>query len=277
MDASLIAPLTGLALIDSTSFGTLLIPLWLMLAPGRLRAQRVLLFLGTVAGYYLVLGAALLLGATALAEKMSAVLLTPAAAWAQLLLGAALLIASFVIKPARQNAPRPAAPAYATDHPVAMVGLPQADGGAGPATVDGAANAPATGRVARWRARAMGADGAGSTGALVALAISAALIETVSMVPYLSAIGLLTAGGLPLPTGLMLLAGYCLVMIAPALVLLAARLGAADLMRTPLQRLESWLSRNAAETTAWVIGIVGFLIARDALLRTGLIEMLTSR
>ena len=39
MDAGLIGSLVLLALIDSTSFGTLLIPIWMMLAPGRLRAS----------------------------------------------------------------------------------------------------------------------------------------------------------------------------------------------------------------------------------------------
>ncbi|MCP9786755.1 hypothetical protein [Cyanobium sp. N5-Cardenillas] len=46
-----LAPLVALALIDSTSFGTLLIPLWLMLVPGRPRSGRIVLFLGTVAAF----------------------------------------------------------------------------------------------------------------------------------------------------------------------------------------------------------------------------------
>lgn len=39
-----------LALVDSLSIGTLLIPLFLLVAPGRVRAGRVLLYLATVAG-----------------------------------------------------------------------------------------------------------------------------------------------------------------------------------------------------------------------------------
>ena len=70
MNIELLAPLVLLALIDSTSFGTLLIPLWLMLAPGRPRPGRILLFLGTVAAFYLLLGIALLLGASTLFDML---------------------------------------------------------------------------------------------------------------------------------------------------------------------------------------------------------------
>ena len=47
-----IGSLVVLALIDSTSFGTLLIPLGLLTAPGRLRIGRLLLFLSVVAGSF---------------------------------------------------------------------------------------------------------------------------------------------------------------------------------------------------------------------------------
>ena len=117
----------------------------------------------------------------------------------------------------------------------------------------------------------MSGDG-GSLAALLGLALAAAGLETVSMVPYLSAIGLLTASELSWASGVVVLAGYCLVMIAPALVLLALRVVAYRWVRRPLERLEAWLTRTAAETTAWVVGIVGFLLARDALVRTGLLD-----
>ena len=59
MPPDLLGQLVVLALIDSTSFGTLLIPLWFLLVPGRVRAHRVLVFLGTVAAFYLGVGIAL--------------------------------------------------------------------------------------------------------------------------------------------------------------------------------------------------------------------------
>src|SRR5690606_26389181 len=215
MPTDLLAPLVGLALVDSTSFGTLLIPLWLMLAPGRLRVHRVLLFLGTVATYYLVLGIALLAGATRLADALGDFLATPTAAWLQLALGVGLFVLSFRIgreeKPAEQQAP-------AEQHAVAHAGA-----AGGPVTPSAPAAEPRPGRVTRWRARAMTAEGAGSLAALVGLALGAAAIETASMIPYLTAIGLLTASDLDLAGGAVVLVGYCLVMILPALVLLAGR------------------------------------------------------
>lgn len=258
----LLAPLVGLALVDSTSFGTLLIPLWLMLAPGRLRPHRVLIFLGTVAAYYFVLGAALMAGATQVADALSGFLATPAAAWIQLILGVGLLLLSFKLDPkeskeAEVEAGVPVQASYAV-------------GGSNPGEAPPQAPPARPGRVARWRTRAMGAEGAGSLVALVGLAIAAAGIETASMLPYLSAIGLLTASDLALAPGIAVLAGYCLVMILPALVLLVLRLVAYRWVRGLLERLEAWMSRSAASMTAWIVGILGVLLALDALGRVGI-------
>ncbi|MEK8226362.1 GAP family protein [Oerskovia sp. M15] len=59
-----------------------------------------------------------------------------------------------------------------------------------------------------------------------------------------------------------MLAGYCVVMVLPALVLTAGRVLAARQVEPVLARLNGWMTRNAASTTAWVVGIVGFLVAR---------------
>src|SRR5690606_39516113 len=85
-----------------------------------------------------------------------------------------------------------------------------------------------------------------------------------TMLPYLAALGLVGTQGPGWPTSALWVAGYCVVMVAPALVLTAARVVAARLVERPLGRLDAWLTRNAASTTAWVVGIVGFLVARDA-------------
>lgn len=264
MPTDLLLPLAGLALLDSTSFGTLLIPLWLLLAPGRLRPQRVLLFLGTVGVYYLVLGVALLVGATHLADALGAFLATPTAARVQLALGVALFVLSFRIgRTDRADAPRPAAVRVSDGVDTT------ADQGEAPPSAQ-----PRTGRVQRWRERAMASEGRGSAAALIGLALAAAALETASMVPYLSAIGLLTAADVPMSTGVLVLSGYCVVMVLPALVLLSVRVVARDRLRRPLERLEGWLSRSAAEMTAWIVGIVGFLLAGDALERSGVLDLL---
>jgi hypothetical protein len=95
MDLALLGSLVVLALIDSTSFGTLLIPIWLLLYPGRLRSGRVLVFLGTVATFYFLVGMAVALGADAFLPQISRLLDTRPAMWAQLVIGVALFFWSF--------------------------------------------------------------------------------------------------------------------------------------------------------------------------------------
>lgn len=241
MTLSLIGPLIILALVDSTSFGTLLIPVWLMLSAGRVRLGRMLLYLGTIVVFYGAVGMAIALGAGVFWEPLSRLLETPVALGVLLLGGIALIVVSFRMdsKKARER---------------------QRAGGGG--------------RVARLRARAMGEDGAGtgSLGALIGLALGAATLEVATMLPYLAAIGLITGAALgPVATAGTLLA-YCVVMVLPALVLLTVRLVAARRVEPALRRFSDWMSKHAASTTAWVVGIVGFLIARDAAARLGLLS-----
>lgn len=263
----LLGALAALAIIDSMSFGTLLIPIWLMLAPGPLRAGRMLVYLATIVLFYFGIGLLIALGASAFLGEITAVLETPPAIWVQLLLGAGMLMLSFTISPQKGTEP---------------------------------------GRLTRWRARAMGIDGtaneehnlaahpqepmsmarsglspslptsARSTTphsahfALVGLALTAAAIEVASMLPYLAGIGLISTSSAGWPGSALLIAGYCLVMVTPALLLLAARLLAASAVEPLLQKLGAWLAKHAAESTSWIIGIIGFLLARDAATRLGL-------
>ncbi|MGY1653967.1 GAP family protein [Geodermatophilus sp. SYSU D01119] len=228
MDLELLA-LVPLALVDSTSVGTLLLPIWFLLAPGRVRARRLLVFLGTIAGFYLLVGLGLLAGAEALRDRVAGLGGSSALTVVQLLLGVALFVLSFTMGRRR----------------------------------DGDGRRP--GRVLRWRDRAVGGGEGGGTGVLVGLALGAGLLELATMLPYLAAIGLLGGSGLsPVQQG-GVLAGYCLVMVTPALLLLALRLLAARQVEPLLTRVGSWLERTGAETTAWVVGIAGFLLARDAI------------
>ena len=222
-----------LALVDSTSFGTLLIPIWLLLAPGRLRAGRVLLFLLTVAGFYFVVGLLLSAGVGAFLTNTDW-LQNPVVSRVQVVLGLGMLVWSF------------------------FLGRKKGDD-------DGT---PQQGRLVRWRDRAMNDGGRGSVGSLIALALGAALVEVATMLPYLAAIGLLSAEGLDWAPRTLILAVYCLVMITPALLLLLGRLGARRLIEPTLKRLASWMERTGGEMTAWIIGILGFFIARDAFTRT---------
>jgi Sap-like sulfolipid-1-addressing protein len=210
MDIALLGSLAVLALIDSTSFGTLLIPVWLLMSPGGVRARRVLAFLGTVAAFYFAVGVAVALGAGAVLPQISRLLEARPVAWTQLVLGVALFFLSFRLK-SRRRTPR--------------------------------------------------LDDRG----VVPLALAAAAAEVTTMLPYLAAIGLLTSSDLaPAPIAL-IMAGYCLLMITPALLLLAIRVSAGDRITWLLKRVDDWLARGNA--LAWIVGIVGFLLARDAAVR----------
>lgn len=230
MGLVLLGSLVVLALIDSTSFGTLLIPIWLLLHPGRVRVDRMLIFLGTVAGFYFVVGMAIVLGASAFLPEIRAALDNRAVSWVQLVVGVGLFFLSFRLGPKKG----------------------QPSGG---------------GRIARWRQRALGAEG--SAAALAGLALTAALLEVTTMLPYLAAIGLITTAELPVVQSAPLMAGYCLVMITPALVLLVLRLTAGDRIEPMLTRISNWMTNS--DTLAWIVGIVGFLLARDAIVRLDLI------
>ncbi|MCB7135010.1 GAP family protein [Cellulosimicrobium marinum] len=256
--AAMAGVLVVLALVDSTSFGTLLIPVWLLLAPGRLRAGRVLAYLATVAGFYLVVGIVVMLGAGAFLDRFGDALDTRAAAVVQLLLGIGLFALSFRFdgKRAARRAEQAAAEG----------------------------RTPAPGRLSRWRERALGIEagtvsgGTGPDGAvrtrasvlpLVGLALAAAAIEVGSMLPYLAAIGIITTSDVGWPASAGVLAVYCVVMIAPALLLLGGRLVAARAVDPLLHRLDRWLTKNAAEMTGWVLGILGVLLALNAFGRLG--------
>lgn len=235
--------LAVLALIDSTSFGTLVIPLWLLLAGGRPRAGRMLIYLGTIAVFYYALGMIISFGAYAFMDRIQAVLATPTASVVQLFVGVGLFLLSFALDPKRQEkrGRRP-------------------------------------GRIAAWRERAMGdASGTGSIPALIGLALGAAAIEAASMLPYLGAIGLVTTSGLDLAGRGLTLAGYCLVMIAPALVFLLLRLVAHRRVEPLLRRINAWFTKHAAAATSWIVAVLGILVARDALGRLGGVSWLTDQ
>lgn len=232
MEPTILGPLVVLAILDSVSFGTLLVPVWLLMAPGHVRVGRVLLFLGAMTGLYFGIGLALLLGATALFDALHGFRRSEGFLVTQVLAGGALVAVSFLMDNKRTRAR------------------------AAEQTANG------SGRISRWRRQAMSAERA-STGALAALmvlAVTAVLAEIATMVPYLAAIGIIAAEGPGWPGDAALLAGYCLVMILPALLLTAGRVLARSALEAPLAKLDSWLTRHAQSTAAWVIGILGALL-----------------
>ena len=102
------------------------------------------------------------------------------------------------------------------------------------------------------------------------IALAAGLVEIAGMLPYLIGMTMLADAPLSAPARLGMLAAYCVVMIVPALLLLGARMVAAHAVERPLQRFTDWMRRTGAESTSWIFGIVGFLLARAAWMQLGL-------
>ena len=269
--------LVVLALIDSTSFGTLLIPVWLLMAPGRPRPARLLAYLGTVAGFYLAVGIAVMLGAGALLDRYGDVLDSRPVMLLQLALGVFLFAISwrFDGKKAEARAARQGAkPGRLVRWRARALGIESAAGAestastastAGTTTPDGAVAGLLPGTVPTSTVAAPNA----SLLPLLGLALGAVALEVGTMLPYLAAIGLITTSDLGTGTSVGVLAAYCVVMVLPALLLLGGRLAAARFVEPLLARLERWLSRNAADLTGWALGILGVLLTLNALGRLG--------
>ncbi len=229
MEAVTIGVLAGLALLDSTSFGTLGVPIWMLVHP-RVRAGKVALYLAAISGFYLVLGLALLAGARSLAELGNGWADSRAVSWAQLVIGILMLAGSFW--PDTPWGKRRRAHRESDSHRT------------------------------RWRDRVVG-DTATTSG-VVTVALLAGLIETASMLPYLGAIAIISTSALSTGGQIGVLTAYVLLMAVPALVLLLARMVLHERVSKSLEPVDAWLSRHSANAMWWVIGIVGFLLATDA-------------
>lgn len=268
-----------LALIDGLSVGTLLIPVFLLLHPGRVRAGRILLYLATIAAFYLVVGLLFLWGLVNLVDVASDFLASPAGLIIRLLVGGALLITAFVMptgEKASTGTSRTAVPPATAPAGVSpWTGMPTGEANPSsrttpPPPVAAAEPAARPGRITRWRGRLLDPRTRGT--AVMAVAIAAGLVEVATMLPYIVAMTMLADAGIDTPVRVLSLVGYCVLMILPAVVLLILRLVAAPLVQRPLERFAAWMERTGAENTAWIIGIIGFLIARSAATELGLFQ-----
>lgn len=122
-------------------------------------------------------------------------------------------------------------------------------------------------RIERWRSRVgrpLSARG------VCGLALAVGLLELVGMLPFLAATGIV-ARSAPAPAiAGVILAGYVVVMVLPALVLLAVRALLADRAAPVLARLEALLERHADAIVGTVLIVVGGLLALDAATRLDL-------
>ncbi|WP_270410831.1 GAP family protein [Microbacterium maritypicum] len=272
-----------LALIDGLSVGTLLIPVFLLLHPGRVHARRILLYLGTIAAFYLLVGLLFLWGLVNLVDVASDFLASPAGLIIRLLVGGALLITAFVMPTGDKSAaaaslsaslPASASVLPGTDLPTAHEASGSSITTPPPAPAAVAEPRARAGRITRWRERLLDPRTRGT--AVMAVAVAAVLVEVATMLPYIVAMTMLADAGIDTPLRVLSLVGYCALMILPAVVLLVLRLVAAPLVQRPLERIAAWMERTGAENTAWIIGIIGFLIARSAATELGLFQAIGS-
>ncbi|MBO1902182.1 GAP family protein [Leucobacter weissii] len=241
-DLPLPAALAILALVDGLSVGTLLIPLFLLVAPGRPRVPRILLYLGTITFFYLGVGVLFMLGILSVIDLGRNFLASAAGQVSLLVVGAGLLALGIWMGVADSRRKRRAA-----------AGDPGAQDG---------------GRLLRWRERLLAPGTSGA--AVMGVALAAGIAEIAGMLPYLIGMTMLADAPIGAAERFALLAGYCAVMILPALALLAARVLAARAVERPLQRFTAWMQRTGAENTSWILGIVGFLLVRSAATQLGL-------
>jgi hypothetical protein len=232
-----VSSLIILALIDSTSFGTLMIPVWLLMASKRVQAVRFLIYLFTVVGVYFVVGLFIMFGADAFLNNYGLILESNQFLVGQFSLGALLMIISLFMNTKK---------ARARSKERALQG---------------------GNRATKLRERVMGDSG--SITMLMGVALIAVVLEFATALPYLTAIGLIASEGPSWPLSGIVLFAYCIVIIIPALALFIGRLVAHHILERPLAKLDKWFSKNAQGTTTWVIGIVGILLAINAIYNLG--------
>jgi len=266
MTPETLAQLGVLALVDSTSIGTLVIPVWLLMRRDAGRTTgKVAVYLGAVGVFYFIVGLLLLSGASGLGQMMgggiSTLLEVPAVQAVMIAAGAGMLLWSF-----KDSLKKPGTEPGAAGPQAAPGFAPNAAGGGDPQAGSARATAvlqrsQATER--RWQHRI--GKALDTRGGLLGLALLAGLLELPTMLPYLAAVGLVTSSG----TGWTMSAGvlglYCLVMLLPAAMLLTARGLLGRRLDGPLERLRAWLSKAAGEAVLWIVGIVGFLMLRAGL------------
>lgn len=101
--------------------------------------------------------------------------------------------------------------------------------------------------------------------ALFLLGATITAAELTTAMPYFGAVGLLTYLNLPTPFWLLLLFAYNLVFVAPPLLLLLAHRFFSQRLADRFASLQARLQRAGRETALWIVGIVGFFLAIDAL------------
>jgi cytochrome c biogenesis protein CcdA len=115
-----------------------------------------------------------------------------------------------------------------------------------------------------------------SVPAMIGLGLATGLVEAAMALPYLGAIGILASADLPAQVWLPVLASYNLIMVLPGVLLYAGWRLLGERLRPRLERWRDRIASGSREAMAWIMGIAGFLILRDAIFRLGGFDWLTT-
>jgi len=80
----------------------------------------------------------------------------------------------------------------------------------------------------------------------------------------LAAIAILNTSELALLAKVFVLLGYCLVMFVPAIILIMISRFSSQEGYKKIEKFKNWMSKQIKEGTPWLLGIIGFFLARYA-------------
>lgn len=215
MSTALLLSVGALALLDTLSPTTLGVTVYMLLSERGKVAGRLLVYLGTVAGFYFTVGVFLMLGLDTVTDIFSDVGNSALLSRIMTVLGLGLLIGSFFI-PTKKSAPR----------------------------------------VRKPKSKSMLA--------MVALGFTTGLVEVGTALPYFAAVGIMTAAHLHPVEWLPMLAGYNVIMILPALILMAGHFLFKGWLQGPLEKIRLAIEKNSGSTLSWMMTIAGLILLINA-------------
>lgn len=106
MTLELLLSIGALSLLDTLSPATLGVTVYLLLTGKERLVLRLLVYLSTVAGFYFLVGIALMLGMDVLLQSMNAIFQNRTVSWIMAIVGGVLFIASFYVPTKKTTEPR---------------------------------------------------------------------------------------------------------------------------------------------------------------------------
>ncbi|MFD1426073.1 cytochrome c biogenesis protein CcdA [Kroppenstedtia sanguinis] len=103
-----------------------------------------------------------------------------------------------------------------------------------------------------------------SSFAMVALGLTTGLVEVGTALPYFAAVGIMTAAHLHPLEWLPMLAGYNVIMVLPALILMSGHFLFKGRLQGPLEKIRLSIEKNSGSTLSWMMTIAGLILLINA-------------